>query len=135
MAAWRDEAGLDNLLPPLELDVRRQPWPLVAADAVFAANMIHISPWESTRALVEGAAVVLAPGGVLAVYGPFRVGGRHTAPSNQAFDADLRARNPNWGVRDLEAVEQLAQAAGFDPLETVPMPANNLSVAWRRRSA
>ena len=95
--------------------------------------MIHISPWASTVGLVGGAARVLPSGGLLYLYGPYRRGGRHTAPSNEAFDADLRRRNPAWGVRDLEAVAALAADAGFDPPEVVEMPANNLSVVFRRR--
>lgn len=134
IAAWREEADLPNLLPPRRLDVRAQPWPVARADALFCANMIHIAPWECALALVAGAGSVLTPGGVLILYGPFRVGGRATAPSNQAFDQDLRARNPAWGVRDLEVVGEAAQAAGLDHLDTVPMPANNLSVVWRRRA-
>lgn len=133
IAAWRAEAGLANLREPMRLDVR-EPWPLDRADALFSANMIHIAPWECAQALMAGAGRVLRPGGVLILYGPFKVGGRHTAPSNQAFDADLRARDPAWGVRDLEAVGAAAQAAGLDHLDTMPMPANNLSVVWRRRS-
>ncbi len=133
IAAWRQEAGLANLLAPLALDVC-QPWPVEHADAIFCANMIHIAPWRCAQGLMAGAGTVLRPGGVLILYGPFRVGGMHTAPSNDAFDADLRARNPDWGVRDLEAVGALAQAAGLDHLDTIPMPANNLSVVWRRRA-
>jgi SAM-dependent methyltransferase len=133
IAAWRAEAGLANLREPLRLDVR-EPWPLDRADALFSANMIHIAPWECALALMAGAGRVLRPGGVLILYGPFKVAGRHTASSNQAFDADLRARDPAWGVRDLEAVGAAAQTAGLDHLDTIPMPANNLSVVWRRRS-
>jgi len=133
IAAWRAEAGLANLREPVRLDVR-EPWPVDRADALFSANMIHIAPWECALALLAGAGRVLSPGGVLILYGPFKVGGHHTAPSNQAFDADLRARNPAWAVRDLEAVGAAAQAAGLDHLDTMPMPANNLSVVWRRRS-
>lgn len=129
VAAWRAEAGLDNLLPPLSLDVRG-PWPVQAADAIFCANMIHISPWACTLALLSGAAAVLPPGSPLVLYGPYRRGGAHTAPSNAAFDASLRSRDPSWGVRDLEAV--VAQARGFALDEVVEMPANNLTVVLRR---
>lgn len=132
IAAWRGEAGAPNLLPPLPLDVR-EPWPMERAEAVFCANMIHIAPWDCAVALVAGSGRVLSPGGVLILYGPFRVGGGHTVPSNAAFDADLRGRDPAWGVRDLEAVGELAQAAGLDHLDTIPMPANNLGVVWRKR--
>lgn len=129
IAAWRAEAGLDNLLPPLFLDVR-EPWPVAAADAIFCANMIHISPWTCTLALLAGAAAVLPPGSPLVLYGPYRRGGAHTAPSNAAFDASLRARDPSWGVRDLEVV--VAEARGFTLDEVVEMPANNLTVVLRR---
>jgi SAM-dependent methyltransferase len=130
--SWRREQGPANLLAPLRLDVR-EPWPVTRAEALFSANMVHIAPWECAEALMAGAGRVLAPGGVLVLYGPFKVGGRHTAPSNQAFDAELKSRDPSWGVRDLEEIGRLAQAAGLDHLDTVPMPANNLSVVWRRR--
>lgn len=132
IAAWRDQVGVPNLRVPLRLDVRA-PWPVERADAVFCANMIHIAPWDCALALVAGAGQVLGPGGVLVLYGPFKIGG-HAAPSNLAFDADLKARNPDWGVRDLEAVGAAAQAAGLDHVDTIPMPANNLCVVWRRRS-
>lgn len=133
IAAWVAEAGAPNLRPPLRLDVREQPWPVEQAAAVFSANMIHISPWDCCLGLMAGAGRILPPGGVLILYGPFRLGGRHTAPSNAAFDADLKARDPAWGVRDLEAVGAAAEAAGLDHLATEPMPANNLSVVWRKR--
>ena len=97
--------------------------------------MIHIAPWEAAVGLVNGAARVLPPGGILFLYGPFKREGRHTAPSNEAFDRDiLRARNPAWGVRDLEAVAALAQEAGFAPPMVEPMPANNLSVVFQRQN-
>jgi hypothetical protein len=95
--------------------------------------MIHISPWASAVGLVRGAARVLPPGGLLFLYGPYKRGGGHTAPSNAAFDADLRRRNPMWGVRDLEAVTDLAASAGFGAPVIAEMPANNLSVLFRRQ--
>lgn len=131
IAAWRAEAGAPNLSPPLRLDVC-EPWPVAEAAAVFCANMIHIAPWDCARALMAGAGRVLVPGGVLVLYGPFRMGGRHTAPSNAAFDADLRARDFSWGVRELEAVDELAAAAGLEHVDTIAMPANNFTVVWRR---
>lgn len=131
--AWGTDSGLPNLRPALALDASAEDWPIAAADAVLCCNMIHISPWASTVGLVGGAARLLPPGGLLYLYGPYRRGGRHTAPSNEAFDSDLRRRNPAWGVRDLEAVAALAADAGFDPPEVVEMPANNLSVVFRRR--
>ena len=130
--AWGREAGLENLLPAVDLDAAAPVWPVTAADAVLCINMIHIAPWAAAQGLVAGAARLLASGGALVLYGPYRRGGAHTAPSNAAFDADLRARNPSWGVRDLEAVDALARSAGFMPGEAVEMPANNLTVIFRR---
>ena len=95
--------------------------------------MIHIAPWRACEGLFAGSAGVLGPGGVLFLYGPYRRCGAHTAPSNEAFDASLRARDPAWGVRDLEAVTALGDDAGFDLVEVAAMPANNLSVVFRKR--
>jgi SAM-dependent methyltransferase len=131
IAAWRESARLPNLLAPLELDVPRA-WPIARADAIVCINMIHISPWRSSEALMAGAATVLSPDGVLFLYGPYKEGGVHTAPSNEAFDASLRARNPEWGVRDLDDVKALAAGNGLQFVERVAMPANNLSVVFRR---
>lgn len=125
-------SGLSNIRPALALDAAADVWPIDSADVVVCINMIHISPWASTIGLINGAARVLPPSGLLFLYGPYRREGRHTAPSNEAFDRDLRRRNPAWGVRDLEAVADLAAAAGFGPPVVTPMPANNLSVLFRR---
>ncbi|WP_321846728.1 DUF938 domain-containing protein [Paraburkholderia bannensis] len=130
--AWRAHAGLANLRAPLDLDVRSEPWPIEAVDAIVCINMIHIAPWEAAIALTKGAGARIAPGGVLVLYGPYRRDGAHTAPSNEAFDADLRARDPAWGVRDLEAVDALARAEGFVCEAVVPMPANNFTVVFRK---
>lgn len=130
--AWVADSGLANLRPALALDAAAPGWPVAAADAVLCCNMIHISPWASAAGLVAGAASILPPGGLLYLYGPYRRNGRHTAPSNAAFDEDLRRRNPAWGVRDLEAVAALAAGSGFGTPEVVEMPANNLSVLFRR---
>ena len=130
--AWVEEAGLGNVKPALDLDVTRRPWPFVNAAAILCINMVHISPWPATEALMAGAARHLAPHGVLYLYGPYKRDGVHTAPSNAAFDQSLRARDVAWGVRDLEAVVSLAVAAGFSEPAIVPMPANNLSVVFRR---
>jgi SAM-dependent methyltransferase len=132
IAAHRAAAGVTNLLPPFRLDVTSAQWPLEHADAVTCCNMIHIAPWAATEGLIGGAARVLSAGGILYLYGPYKIDGRHTAPSNETFDADLRARNPQWGIRDLGDVTALAERHGFAPVETVPMPANNLSVIFRR---
>jgi uncharacterized protein DUF938 len=133
IVAWTAHAGLTNIRPPLDLDVRREPWGIDAADAMVCINMIHISPWASTEALIDGAARVLPGGAALYLYGPYRRGGAHSAPSNEAFDEQLRSRNPSWGVRDMEAVEQLADAAGFTCDERIAMPANNFSLVFRKR--
>ncbi len=132
IVAHRAAASVPNLLQPLELDVTAETWPVAHADAVVCCNMIHIAPWSACAGLIAGAARVLPAGGVLYLYGPYKIDGRHTAPSNEAFDADLRARNPQWGIRDLGDVAALAERHGFGLAETVAMPANNLSVIFRR---
>jgi hypothetical protein len=133
ISAWRTHTGLANLREPLDLDVRREPWPIDEVNAIVCINMIHIAPWEAAQALMKGAGARVAAGGALVLYGPYRRGGAHTAPSNEAFDADLRARDPSWGVRDMEAVEALAEAQGFICEARVAMPANNFSVVFRKR--
>lgn len=132
--AWRAHAKAERVLPALDLDVTFQPWPPLPApaDLVTCVNMIHISPWSACEGLLEGASALLAPGKHLYLYGPYRRGGRHTAPSNEAFDASLKSRNPEWGVRDLEEVEKAAARRGFALVEVVEMPANNLSVVLKR---
>ncbi|MCC6474845.1 MAG: DUF938 domain-containing protein [Burkholderiales bacterium] len=130
--AWVAQEGLANVREPIDLDVNVEPWPVASAAALVCINMIHIAPWEAARGLMRGAGRILAAGGVLVLYGPYRRGGQHTAPSNEAFDSDLRARDPSWGVRDLEAVETLATGEGFTLDEVVPMPANNLSLVFRK---
>lgn len=130
--AWRREAGLPNLLAPLRLDVLDDAWPLGEVRLVYCANMVHIAPWECAVGLFRGAARHLAPGGVLLIYGPFKLDGQHTAPSNQAFDEDLRRRDPRFGVRDLEALVTLGAEHGLSLEERVAMPANNQSLVFRR---
>ena len=130
--AHRAEASLPNLLPPLPLDVTAAQWPVDRADTVICCNMIHIAPWTACEGLIVGSARVLPAGGLLYLYGPYKIGGQHTAPTNQAFDERLRAQNPAWGIRDLDDVTALAARHGFALAETVPMPANNLSVIFRR---
>jgi SAM-dependent methyltransferase len=132
IASWRRHAGVERLLPPVRLDVRAESWPVERVQAVFCANMIHIAPWSCAEGLFAGVGRVLDPGGVLVLYGPFKVGGVHTAPSNAAFDASLRARDPSWGVRDREAVEQLAGTVGLRLVEQVDMPANNQILVFQR---
>jgi hypothetical protein len=116
----------------LELDVQAAEWPIGHADAVVCINMLHIAPWPAAEGLMAGAGRALTPGGVLYLYGPFRKDGRHTASSNAAFDASLRARNPAWGVRDVGEVAELARRHGLDQLDQLPMPANNISLVFRR---
>jgi SAM-dependent methyltransferase len=130
--AWTRASGVDNVEAPVALDVERMPWPIARADAILNINMIHISPWSAAAALFEGAARALPASGVLFLYGPFMRDGRHTAQSNARFDERLRAEDPRWGVRDLGEVQTLATAAGFGPAEVVAMPANNLSLVFRR---
>lgn len=126
-----EQGGLPNVRPPLRLDVRDTPWPSAGApfadasfNAIFCANMLHISPWATCAALMQGAARHLRPGGRLITYGPYFDDGP-TAPSNEAFDADLRARNPAWGIRRLDDVVQEAARAGLRLQGRQPMPANN----------
>lgn len=127
---WGD--GLANLQAPLRLDTCG-PWPIEHADAVFCANMIHISPWEATVGLFEGAAKVLCAGAPLITYGPYRVDGAHTASTNATFDRSLQGRDPSWGIRNVEALEELADAGGLHLEERVAMPANNFVLCFRRR--
>jgi hypothetical protein len=132
ITAWQESAHLPNLLPPLQLDAAAQTWPVAQADAIVAINMIHISPWAVTKGLIAGAARILTLGGKLFLYGPFREAGVHTGPGNAAFDADLQARNPSWGIRDLDEVAALATSHGLKGPERIAMPANNLIVVFRR---
>jgi len=133
IAAWLAAEPLANVRAPVHLDVGASPWPINSADALVSINMIHIAPWSAAEGLFHGAEALLDAGGLLCLYGPFRRQGRHTAPSNEAFDAQLRAQNPDWGVRDLDDVARLADDNGFDLLRTCEMPADNLTVIFRRR--
>jgi hypothetical protein len=135
IAEYRAAARLPNLLAALELDASAPSWPVARADAVVAINMIHIAPWTAAEGLMAGAGRTLPSGGVLYLYGPFKEDGRHTAPSNADFDADLTARDPAWGVRDLADVSNLARAHGLDLVERISMPANNLSLVFRSRTS
>ena len=131
--AWASALHLGNIRPAIGLDVTSDRWPISYADVVLCINLIHIAPWSAAVGLMRGATGILPRGGVLFLYGPFRRTGRHTAPSNEAFDRDLRTRNPAWGVRDLEAVATLAGAHGFAQHVVEEMPANNLSVIFLRQ--
>ena len=134
IAAWREHAGLPNLLPPLPLDASHpDQWPVDRADAIVTINMIHISPWNAAQGLVTGAGRVLPVGGILFLYGPYIEPGVETAPSNLAFDLDLRRRNPAWGLRSLDKLTAMATQHGLELSERVGMPANNLSLIFRKR--
>ena len=135
IAAWC--AGLDRVRAPIRLDVTAATWPGVEAevDAIFCANMIHIAPWSCCAALMRGAARHLAPGGVLVTYGPYLEDEVPTSPGNLAFDADLRRRDPSWGLRRREDVEAEAMHVGLGLKERVAMPANNLLLVWERRAS
>lgn len=133
IAAWVKEEGLTNVLPPLDLDAAADAWPIAHADAVVCINMIHISPWQATEGLMRGAGRLLAPGQPLYLYGPYRRPGHTLEPSNAAFDADLQRRDPRWGLRELDAVAACAEANGLALERVVEMPANNLSVIFRKR--
>jgi SAM-dependent methyltransferase len=135
IAAWIAHEGLRNVRAPLALDVHQPDWGVDAAlDAVICVNMIHISPWSAAEALFAGASRRLVDGGVLYLYGPYKRGGAHTAPSNDAFDQQLRSRDPEWGVRDMEAVIALGASVGFACDEPIAMPANNFSLVFRKRA-
>lgn len=130
--AWASDGG--TVLPPVLLDVTAELWSLPRAryDAIYNANMIHIAPFDVCHALLRGAAAHLAPGAPLVLYGPFKLGGAHTAESNAAFDAKLRADDPRWGVRDLDEVSAIAAQHGLTLRERVQMPANNQIVIFSR---
>ena len=135
ITAWIAHAGTDNIRAPLDIDVLAARWGVEARapfDAIVSINMIHIAPWECALALLEGAARLLCEDGVLFLYGPFKRGGVHTAPSNAAFDERLRSENAQWGVRDLDEIVREASGRGLRFIEAVEMPANNLSVVFRR---
>ncbi|MBD0387436.1 MAG: DUF938 domain-containing protein [Nostoc sp. C3-bin3] len=141
--AWTEHFKCNNIYPPLELDVRKPVWaveegavtqwlntsPIIA---IVNINMIHISPWSACLGLMAGAARILKAGGILYLYGPFKQGGEHTAPSNAAFDESLRAQNPEWGIRNLDDVVAVASAQNLILKQTYQMPANNLSVVFQR---
>lgn len=129
---WSSEAALPNIRPARLLDVCAPDWSVGSVDAVFCANMIHITPWKCCTGLIEGAGRHIASGGALLIYGPFRIGGQHTSQSNEQFDASLKTHNSSWGVRDLEAVTTLASKAALKFVERVQMPANNQTLVFRR---
>jgi len=134
IASWVAESGLGNARPPIELDAALAEWPFErgAFDALFNANMIHISPWDVGLGLLAGAGRLLRRGGQLFLYGPFKQAGAQTAPSNEAFDEDLRRRNPDWGIRNLEGVIHAAKEQRLSHVETNQLPANNLLIVFER---
>ena len=143
IAAWRAHAGLANIRPPLRIDLSDPAWCSQMHDgsgpgellAVFCANVIHIAPWRVAEGLFAGAARYLRADGRLFLYGPFKRDGKHTAPSNAAFDGSLRDRDPEWGVRDIADLEKLAAGAGLVLIEIAEMPANNLVLVFARPKA
>lgn len=133
ISAWIAEAKLPNVLPPLALDVDRpEQWPTQRFDAVFSANTLHIMGWPQVEAMFANLPRVLMPEASVVIYGPFNIHGDFTSPSNAAFDAQLRAAEPQRGIRDLEAVQALASAAGLAFIADIPMPANNRCLVFRR---
>ncbi|MBN07693.1 MAG: SAM-dependent methyltransferase [Rhodospirillaceae bacterium] len=130
--AWLDRTGLTKTPKPLCLDTRNRPWPIQSADAVLCINMIHISPWESCISLFDEASNILSREGVVYLYGPFTIGGKHISPSNTAFDESLKSQDTSWGVRDLNEVSAVARQHGFRLSANLAMPANNLSVIFRQ---
>ncbi|PZT86592.1 MAG: SAM-dependent methyltransferase [Citromicrobium sp.] len=132
IGSWAEETALENLLPPIEIDVRDEPWPVELVEAALCINMVHISPWSATVALFNGASAVLAAGGPLLLYGPYFEQGIDCAPSNLAFDADLKRRNPEWGLREVSQVDDLAHDCGFRLTARYEMPANNLMLVYRK---
>jgi SAM-dependent methyltransferase len=139
IAAWRAHAQLANVRAPLRIDVSAAEWAIGPQSrspdefvAVFSANVLHISPWTVSLGLFNGAARHLQPDGRLFVYGPFMRGGRHTAPSNEQFDASLRSSNPEWGVRDMDDLERVAERVNLNLIDVAPMPANNFTLVFAR---
>jgi hypothetical protein len=140
IAAWRTHAALANIRPPLRIDLSDPKWCAEMHNgsgpanllAVFCANVIHIAPWRVAEGLFAGAGCYLQIGGRLFLYGPFKRGGKHTAPSNAAFDKSLREQNAEWGVRDIDDLQKLGASAGLKLVESVEMPANNLTLVFER---
>jgi SAM-dependent methyltransferase len=146
IAAWQTDYPCETLYPPIQLDVCQAVWPVepscppaladfdtTSIQAIVSINMVHISPWDATLGLLAGARRLLPIGGVLYLYGPYKRNGQHTAPSNAAFDVSLRSQNPQWGIRNLEDVIEVAIAHQLTLMNVIEMPANNLSVVFQRR--
>lgn len=132
IAAWIGEEDLSNVLPPVEINAEQDIWPVTSAAAILCINMIHISPWEATVGLMRGAGDILPQGGLLYLYGPYRRDDRPLEPGNAAFDLDLHTRDARWGLRRLEDVASCAALHGLTCIKVVDMPANNLSVIFRK---
>ncbi len=132
IASWLEQLPSAHILSPLQIDVTNDAWSIDAVEVILCVNMIHIAPWEACLGLLHGAQSILPQGGLLYLYGPFKQQGKHTAPSNEAFDLSLRAQDPRWGVRDLEEVIDIAQKHDLHLQQVIPMPANNLSVVFCR---
>lgn len=130
--AWLDEARLPNVLPPLDIDVNLDSWPMTRVDAVFNANTVHIVSWPAVERMFAGISNILNIGGILCIYGPFNYGGAFTSETNERFDIWLKTRDPNSGVRDFEAINDLAQSHGMVLQRDVAMPANNRTLVWRK---
>ena len=131
---WLDEAGLPNTPPPLTLDVTQSEWPQLSVDAAFSANTAHIMDWTAVQAMFRGVGELLPPGGAFALYGPFNYGGQYTSESNARFDQWLKARDPASGIRDFEALDDLAGAVAMELEQDYPMPVNNRTLVWRKRN-
>lgn len=132
IAAWAADSGVSNVLAPVQIDVEQTNWPVTYADAILCINMVHISPWSATLALFRHSAALLPPGAPLYLYGPFVRHDVKTAESNMAFDSSLKLRNSDWGLRDVADVDAAATGTGFGRTDLIEMPANNLSLVYRR---
>ena len=129
--AWLDEAQLPNVLTPLAIDVNDERWPVSSVDAIFNANTVHIISWPEVERMFAHIALIIEPGGYLCLYGPYNYGGKFTSESNARFDAWLKSRNPDSGVRDFEAIDRLAASHGLALLRDIEMPSNNRILVWR----
>ena len=132
---WLDESGLNNVHPPLALDVKQSDWPDLEIDAVFMANTLHIMSWDEVQALFNQMSLILQDNGILLIYGPFNYHGQYTSESNKNFDGWLKSRDPKSGVRDFEAVNQLAQKSGLQLQDDYEMPANNRILYWQKKTS
>jgi len=130
--AWRSHTGHKNLKPPLELDVTQTPWPILGADYIFSANTVHIMSWSRVEAFFAGVDKILALNGIFCLYGPFNYAGNYTSASNAQFDVWLKQRDPQSGIRDFDALNQLADTAGLRLYKDFAMPANNRTLVWKK---